>query len=191
VDDAMALDATFRALIQSLQNLHESFDDLQGTVQFRPEDEAALADGFENAVLDLIGSLHEARGSALHAHQAVGSPPDLDRARRSLTESQERFQGLEQHFGCELLAYHRLRELARLGRVRKGEWKPWARLVREGIESCRAPIELARKAYACCWQELADRAGMTSISVHTTGVGQRVEAIYVDGNEQAPRAEIP
>ena len=68
----MALEATFRELTVCLHHLHEAVNELQVTLGDKPpEDESAMADGVETAVLDLMGILHEARRAALEARKAV------------------------------------------------------------------------------------------------------------------------
>jgi hypothetical protein len=173
----MALEATFRQLSVSLHKLHDALNGLHVTVGDKPQDgEAALADGLENALLDMMGTLHETRKWALHARRAIAHPGDLDQARRALTHCQERFHRIEQQFATELVSYDRLRELARLGRARRHEWIPWTNSTKDGIERCREPLEICSKALASCWQELAERAGATSISVRNAIVGQKVIA---------------
>jgi hypothetical protein len=168
----MALEAIFRQLTVSLHKLHDALNGLQITVgDTPPDDEAALADGLEYTVLDMMGALHETRKSALQARRAVGHPPDLDNARRALTRCQERFHRIEQQFAAEMVSYDRLRELARLGNERRA-WLPWAGIVRQGIEECRGPLEQTNKALVACWQELAERLGTTNISVTATGITQ-------------------
>ncbi len=169
----MALEATFRELSVSLHHLHDALNALQVTLGDKPpEDESALADSVETAVLDLMGTLHEARRASLHARKAVGHPPDLDQARRSLTICQERFHRIEQQF-ADLVSYEKLKELARLGNERRA-WLAWANTVKQGIEQCRLPQERTSTALALCWQELAERLGTMNISVQTTNVGQQI-----------------
>jgi hypothetical protein len=77
-------------------------------------------------------------------------------------------------FLADLLSYEKLRELERLGRERKGEWLPWASGTKRGITDCRQPLEEVSLGMARCWQEIAEHAGATSISVRTTNIGQKV-----------------
>jgi hypothetical protein len=58
---------------------------------------------------------------------------------------------------------------------RRGEWPHWAGITKERIEECRAPLEAVSKALATCWQELAERVGMTSITVQATNIGQKID----------------
>lgn len=169
----MALETTFRALSVSLHKLHDALNALQVTSGDTPKDESALADGLENAVLDMMGTLHEARKAALQARKAVADPVDLNRARRALGLCQERFHRVEQLFASELVSYEKLKELARLGNERR-LWMPWASTVKVGIEQCREPLELASRALAACWGELAERLGTVNITMQATNVGQQI-----------------
>ena len=170
----MALETSFRQLSVSLHRLHDALNGLKVTVGDTPaDDEAALADGMENVVLDMMGALHETRRAALQAQKAVGHPPDLDNARRALTRCQERFHRIERQFATELAAFEPLKELERLGHERRA-WLPWASMVKRGIEECRGPLEKTNKGLAACWQELAERVGSTSISIQNAIVGQKV-----------------
>jgi hypothetical protein len=171
----VALEATFRGLSVCLHHLHDALNELQVTLGDKPvDDESALADGVETAVLDMMGKLHEAREGALKARKAVGHPVDLDQARRALTVCQDRFQRIEQQFASDLVSYERLKELERLGNERRA-WLPWSKTVKQGIEQCREPLAQTSAALALCWQELAERLGTMSISMQATNVGQQIK----------------
>lgn len=169
----MALETTFRELSVSLHKLHDALNALQVTSGDTPKDESALADGLENAVLDMMGTLHEARRAAMQARKAVADPVDLNRARRALGLCQDRFHRVELLFASELVSYEKLKELARLGNERR-LWMPWASTVKVGIEQCREPLELASRALAACWSELAERLGTVNITMQATNVGQQI-----------------
>jgi hypothetical protein len=170
----VALESIFRDLSVCLHHVHDALNALQITLGDKPpDDESALADGVEAAVLDLMGTLHEAQKAALEARKAVGHPLDLDRARRALTLCQERFHRIEQQFASDLVSYEKLKELARLGNARRA-WLPWSSTVKQGIEQCQPPLELTSTALAACWQELAERLGTVNISMQATNVGQQI-----------------
>jgi hypothetical protein len=180
----VALEATFRGLSFHLHQLHDALNELHITLGDQPsDDQSAMADGLETAVLDLMGRLHEARGAALKAQKALGHPPDLDRARRALTLCQEGFHRLEKQFMSDLVSYEKLKELARLGNERRA-WLPWANTVKQGIEQCRQPLEQTSKALAACWQELAERLGMVSLSVQTIGQQIKMPSQAGDGDPE-------
>src|SRR5580693_4667709 len=100
--------------------------------------EAALAGHMEDTILDIMGTLDEGLKAARSAQRAVGHT-DLNAARRALTVCQERFHRIEQQFAADLISYEKLKDLARLGNERRGEWIPWATSVKQGIEQCRYP----------------------------------------------------
>jgi hypothetical protein len=165
----VALEATFRDLSLCLHHLHDALNALQVTLGDKPvDDESALADAVETVVLDVMGTLHEARKAAVNARKAVGHPLDLDRARRALTTCQERFHRIAQQFAADLVSYDKLKDLARLGNARRA-WLPWSSTVKQGIEQCRTPLDQSSAALAACWQELVEHSGTTSISVKNTG----------------------
>jgi len=170
----MALEATFRQLAVALHKLHDAFEALQVTVgDTPPNDETALADGLENTVLDMMGTLHEIRKVALEAQKAVTHPVELDNARHALTQCQQRFHQLERQFTAELLSHDNLKEVTRVGRERRG-WMPWSNSIRKGIEQCRQSLESTSAPFAECWQELAERLGAANISIKATNVGQQI-----------------
>lgn len=171
----MALEATFRDLLVGLQKLHDSVNALQVTAGDKPvKDASALADGFEEEILEMMGSLHECRKAASNARRAVNHPLDLDRARRTLTVSQDSFQRIERQFASNLVSYEKQRQLARLAGERPGEWRGWATSIKHGIDECRPAMEFVSSALARCWQEIAEHAGATSVSVRTTSIGQKI-----------------
>jgi hypothetical protein len=178
----VALEATFRELSTCLQRLHDALNALEITLGDKPpNDEAAVADGVETVVLDLMGALHEARQAALKARQATGRPLDLDLARRALMLCQDRFHRIEQEFAANLASYEQMRELLRLGSERR-MWQPWSSTVRKEIEECQPRIHETSRALAACWQELVEQSGKTSISIRTENLGQK---ILTKGTRQA------
>lgn len=172
----MALEATFRLLHSELRKLHDMLLALRLTVaEDKPlSGEAALVDYFEDTILDLMGLLNESLKGARAAQRAVGADQDLRSAGRALNVCQDRLQRIERQFSADLMSYEKLKDLAGLGSERRGEWIPWATSVRQGIEQCRQPLDRATKAMAACWQEIAERVGMTSVSVQTTNIGQKI-----------------
>ena len=172
----MALEKTFRELSGVLHRLRDRVQELRlSVVEDRPStNDAVVVDNFEYAVEDLLGWVSEAIQLAKMAEKAVGHPVDIDKARQELTTCQERFQRIEQVFSQKLISYECLKDLTSFGSERHGEWPSWVTSVKQGIEHCRRPVENAGKALAECWQELAARAGTTSISVRTTNIGQKI-----------------
>ncbi len=173
----MALDAAVDNLRNRLDELGDAIAVLQwAAVEDRPpKGDSVLVDIVGGISDDLIALAREARQCAFEAGKALGPPPDLDRVRRLVTTCQERFNALSQRYISELLAYERIAELKQLARERRGGWPGWSTEVTQSIERCRAPVHEANQALFVCWQELADRAGATNISVRAMGVGTQVK----------------
>jgi hypothetical protein len=173
----MALEATFRELSSQLRKLHDMLLALRLTVvEDKPvKGEAALVDHLEDTILDLMGALDQSLTAARTAQKGVGHPLDLDRSHRALTTCQDRFHQIEQQYSADLASFEKLRDLETLA-GRGGEWRPWAASVKGGVEQCRQPLDGVSKALAMCWQEIAERVGMTSVSVQATNIGQKIVA---------------
>jgi hypothetical protein len=174
----MALEKTFRELTGQLRTLRDRLEELRVTVvEDRPrKNDAALVDDLEYTVEDVLGWLHDTLKNSARAEQAVGHPMDLEQARQSLARCQDLFHCVDQAFGAKLVSYERLKDLTGFAGERKGEWPSWASSVKQGIEQSAPALEQSRKALAECWEEIAEKAGTTSISVRATNVGQTIVA---------------
>ena len=174
----MALDAAFRELCAQLHTLREALTSLRTTaVEDKPlRGDVVLVDAFGDAADNLLGWLEEALLAAREAEQAVARPTDLDQARRALTICQERFNRIAHRFAADLFLYERIAELVRLGRARGGEWRAWATSVREALDWCRQPLFEVNEALFRCWQELVERVGTPSLTVHATVSSRRTPA---------------
>jgi hypothetical protein len=162
-------------LVFQLQRLRDRLRELEITVaKDKPTTrDAVIVDNFECAVDDLRGWLEEALEQADQGQRAVGHPTDLDAARGALAGCQDRFHRIEQVFGANFLSYDRINELTKFGGERGGEWPSWVTTVKQGIEHCKGPLDRAGTALAECWEEMAGRAGLTTISVCTTNIAQK------------------
>jgi len=181
----MALEAAFGELAVQFRILREALRAVHTTIiEDRPlRDDVALVDSFGDAVEDILGRLEEALIASREGQQAVGHPLDLDRMRRALTTCQERFNWISQRFFSDLVSYQRLDDLTALGRERRGEWIAWGSSVKEGLDRCQQPLYDANQALFRCWQEIAERVGMTSVSVQATNIGQQITTL--EGREVA------
>jgi hypothetical protein len=184
----MALDGSVENLVTRLKELGDAISVFQwAAVEDRPrQGDSVLIDIVGGIADDLLGLAREARKSAADTCKALGPPPDFDRIRRSVTTCQEQFNGLSQRIGSELLTYERISELKQLGRERRGGWQAWTAEVTRSIERCREPLHEVNEALFLCWREIAERAGMTSVSVHTSTIGQKV-TVTADRTEARER----
>jgi chromosome segregation ATPase len=172
----MALEKTFREFATQLRRLQDRLQELRVTVvEDRPtSNDAVIVDRFEYAVEDLAGALAAIIQAAGEAQQAAGYPLDMEQARRALTQCQEQFHKFEQSFNANLVSYERMKDLMTFGRERRGEWPSWVASVKQGIDQCKEPVEEASRHLAECWEELAERAGIMSVSLKTTNIGQKI-----------------
>jgi hypothetical protein len=172
----MALEAAFDDLGLRVRAAHEALLELRVTVvEDKPlRGEAALVDGWCDAVEDLVGAAREAVEAAEEVRRAAGPPPDLDLARRSLSTCHERAGRVARAFWSDLASFERIGDLIRLARRRRGEWPAWSDGVRMALERCRAPLREADAALLRCWQEIAERVGMTSVTLHASTIGCQV-----------------
>jgi len=173
----MALEATFRTLFVQIRKLCDTLNAVLLTVGDRPPNRgAALVDAMENTLLDMLGTLQEAQTSAKAAERAVATPMDLERARHALAKCQENVRQVERQYASELVSYEKLKHLAILASERGGEWKPWAGSMKGAVQECGEPLEEVDRALVGCWNELAERLGMTNVSVNATNIGQQITA---------------
>jgi len=175
----MALETAFQDLQGQFQKLRDVLFGLHMTViEDRPlQDDVALVDKFGDAAADLLGWLQEALTAATEGQQAVGHPTDVNQARRALTICQERFNRVTHRFSTDLMSYERIAELVSLGSERQGEWPTWTSSVKEGLDRCQQPFYDVNQALFLCWQEIAERVGMNSVSVQTKSVGQQIYVV--------------
>jgi len=181
----MGLEKTMRELASATRKLDDRVRELRVTVvEDRPlKGDASLVDKLEYAVEDLIGWLREMLEAAKAAQRAVGHPLDVDGARRALVTCQERLRRIEQVF-TKTVSYEQLADLTTFGAERRGEWPSWVTSVKHGLEHCRQPLEDVRRGMADCWEEIAERVGMTSVTVQTN-IGQRADPATEDFVERA------
>ncbi len=183
----MALEASFTTLSEHLRLLHDELQELRRTViEKPPKGDVVLVDLFSDAADDLLGWVVEASDAACEGVQSSSYPIDIDRARRSLKTSQEKFILISERLSSDLLSYDRIEELISFGDDRRGGWEKWARNVKAALESCREPLYEVNQTLFACWQELTERIGTTSVSVLTTNIGQQkikvpVEAVAREG----------
>lgn len=181
----MSLEMAFHELSGQIRKLRDTFLGVRLTVvEDKPlRDEVVLVDTFGNAVEDLVGWVEEALAAAAQGEQFAGNPMDAYRARRALTTCHERFNRLALQFSTELICYERILELKRFGRKRGGEWLRWTNTVKQALDQCRPPLHEVNQALFLCWQELAERSAMASVSVQNTTIGQQISCPDLMGKE--------
>lgn len=176
----MSLRTEFQGLYAQLESLNGALADLRTVIDDRPPkgDSVLLLDSFGDAVEDALGWLEEALelvAPLVQESQRKGEPGfDVNAARQALVFCQDQFNRITHRFTFDLVSYDRLSQLMRLGHERRGEWQAWAGGVRRELEGCQQHLYDTSQALFRCWQEIAERVGMTSVSVQTTTIGQQV-----------------
>lgn len=177
----MSLRTEFQSLYAQLESLHEALSELRAAIDDRPPkgESVLLLDSFGDAVEDTLGWLGEALALVAPAvgggaQQRGETGFDVNRARQALVFCQDQFNRITHRFTFDLVSYERVSQLMQLGRERRGEWQGWAVGVRRELEACQQHLYDTSQALFRCWQEIAERVGMTSVSVQTTTIGQQV-----------------
>lgn len=186
----MSLWGTLDTLPRTLRQAHEQFYYLWLTAaQDHPRESEndiipALVERVGDGATLILGDLKEAVTRADRAREVAGPPTRLDEVCRALKECQEALNRAHRRYADELRSYERLVQLARLGRERSGEWRGWTASARDGIESCRPPLDAATDALQGCWLEIAERVTLQSVTVTSIG---HVGPLAATGAEYAYR----
>jgi hypothetical protein len=169
----MTLEVAFKDLTARWERLAEELEQglLWSVTETRPDDEHALATRYLDAATDLIAAAREGLAAA---RDAIGGGPNLGLVGRSLLRCQERYNALVELFDGEMGSYRRVRRLRRFGREKGRAWRDWADRVGEAVGRCRRPMDELNRGLFACWQEVADRVGISAVSLHATNIGQQI-----------------
>ncbi|HYG79360.1 MAG TPA: hypothetical protein VD861_03175 [Pyrinomonadaceae bacterium] len=176
----MSLRTEFQGLNAQLESLHEALSGLRTAIDDRPPQGASvmLLDSLGDAVEDTLGWLEEALGLvaplAEEPAEKGGAGFDVGRARQAIVFAQEQFNRITGRFMFDLTSYENVSQLMQLGRERRGEWQAWAAAVKADLERCQQHLYDTGQALFRCWLEIAERVGMTSVSVQATTIGQQI-----------------
>lgn len=176
----MSLRTEFQSLCAQMESLQEALCSLRTAIDDRPPrgQRVLLLDSFGDAVEGTLGWLEEALGLVaplMEESQPKGEPNfDVGRARQALVFCQEQFNRIMNCFMFDLASYDKVAQLMQLGRERRGEWQGWSNTVKGELEGCQQHLYDMNQALFRCWLEIAERVGMTSVSVQTTTIGQQV-----------------
>jgi hypothetical protein len=177
----MTLASAFQGLSGNLQALREEFILLRWTVVEDtplPKDHEPIK-MFGEATDALLGWLEDCLTAASAGQQAVEREINLDRACRALTTCQKHFNDLQWSSDPDpnrffRLVYECIAPLLRAGRKRGQKGDIWVNRVNEALYQCHYLLYDVDQALLQCWEEVAERAGMTSVSVRATNIGQQI-----------------
>jgi hypothetical protein len=170
----VAIESTFAELRQQLRALREALEALGMTVdEDRPkQDDVIVAARLSDDLLAARGLLEEAAAAADDACRGASYPFDAERTRRALTACQQQFQRFAHIFAFELAGHARLDDLASVGRERGRGWAEWVGVVSQALEQSGALVEEITNTLFRCWQRLAARIAVASVSIQNTTIGQ-------------------
>lgn len=181
----MALDRVFQELCDRLRALESGLDELSsavlhskpaaGKAKAGPSKEHYLADRLWEMVAEMQGRQKESYIAAVEAKRAVESPLNLDRAWRMLKTSQEVVNLIGRQYASDMVSYERVSDLMML-RTEHPEWAGWVEAQLLQLQRLGKQIGDTSEAFLPCWQEIAERVGMTNVSVQATAVGQQTSA---------------
>ena len=134
-----------------------------------------MADRLWEMVAEMQGRQKEASVAGADAKLAVEPPVNLDRAWRMLKASQEAVNLVGRQYSSDMTSYERVSDLMML-RAEHPEWAGWVEVQLTHMGQLSKLINDASDAFLSCWQEIAERVGVTSVSVQTTNVGQQISA---------------
>src|SRR5262245_37965629 len=171
----MALESTLQGLCAELDGLVESLDSLLITIR---EDgprleELALIDHLADPTEDLAQRFREISAVARLSRKAA-HPFDADGVRRGLIECHQRSLALAVVFSSTLGSFDRITEVTALFSRRTAGVAGWARIVRQSVESIQRRFFSLAECLLRCWEDFTERMGTTSVSVHTTNIGQKL-----------------
>ena len=171
----MTLERSFQNLIGHLQQVQEVVGNLRITIvedRPRPAD-IALVDPFDDGVEDMCGWLAESLAALTDSRFAAVRYNDIPWAGRVLAGCQGQINQLEIRY-CDLVSHNRLTPLLQEGQTRGGEWPAWTASVQAALHDCQPPLVDVKQALLLCWQDIAERASLSTIAVQNTAVGRQV-----------------
>jgi len=191
----MALEKTFEDLYERLLALEKVLEDFANAVLHgKPADEDHhLADRLWDAVAEMQGRSKDAKDAAADARKAVELPINLELAWRKLKACQQSLNQLSRQFPTEVASDKHVEELIRVAdlmtlRSEHPEWAGWVNVQLVHLGETREKILDATDGALLCWEEIAERAGMTNVSMHATNIGQQ---ITVPVAKESTREAIP
>jgi hypothetical protein len=181
----MPLDRTFQDLCDRLRALETGLEEMssavlhskpaEGKAKAGPNKEHYLADLLWEMVAEMQGRQKEASVAAAEAKRAVDPPLNLDRAWRMLKESHQAMNLVVRMYSSDMASYERVDDLMKL-RAEHPEWAGWVEAQLLHLQRVGKQISDASEAFLPGWQEIAERVGMTSVTVQSTSIGQQISA---------------
>ncbi len=156
----MALESSRQRLVHHLREACDQLAGLETIVGDHPGDEPpALVERLSDALLDAHGRVQDALAAAARLASGDGGQRLAEAARATLPVIYHAMH--RAIFDCllNLAAPGNGAELARIARLRGGEWAAWVRVIRPSLAQCVRLLEAAHGSMGECWCDLLDRSG--------------------------------
>jgi hypothetical protein len=181
-----ALELAFMDLAASAARLAEELRAASLTAaDDQPRRPVALASALASRVVELCDQAELGKVAAGEAHQSMRRPPDLETARAALAKVQETVDQIGEGLSRELLSSASVSQLNLMAVERGREWASWANTLLDGLERSQQTLHETSRALARCWQELLERALVSTFSVQNHTVGQQIQVATPDFAREA------
>jgi hypothetical protein len=192
----MALETSRQRLVRNLREACEQLAGLETIVGDHPSDHPpALVERLGEALLDAHGRVEDALEAAARLASGEGGPRLAEAARATLPVI---FQAVHRAiFDCllNLAEPGNGAELARIARLRGGEWAAWVGVIRPSLAQCVRLLEAAHASMGDCWCDIFDGARGWPSSVHqVVNICHRDPGLapaHLEASLSKPAHEIP
>jgi hypothetical protein len=133
--------------------------------ELEPFHDHALVRQLRSALENSQGWLESARTAAKTAVEACAVPARIDVATAALVEAHRSVIRLDAEFHDALDAPERVSELWARRREGSDAWRAWAGQTLREIDGIRQHLEPLHRGLLECWEDLAERARSTNVSV--------------------------
>ena len=173
----MTLKTSFAELNKSLDNLHQTLDNLLwAVIEGQPEATPghALVDHYDGITNDLLGLVEEAQDAAKTEGQATGDQVELIAARQALISCQDLMNRLLHRFYSELWSPTAMDQLHSIEAEDGSGWLDWVSGVRDALEQFEQPLYDLNRTFFQCWQELSEQGSLISVSIKAMNTGHQL-----------------
>jgi hypothetical protein len=174
----MALETSRLRLVRHLHDAAEKLAGLETIVGDHPDEETpALVDRLSEVVLDAHGRVEDALSEARQLVSDETGKPLVEIARTALPSIHHAMH--RAIFDCllNLAAPTNSAELARIARLRGGEWTAWVGVIRPALADSVRVLEAAHATIGDCWSDLFEQP-----ATFTGGIRQIVNICHRDSS---------
>jgi hypothetical protein len=169
----MALESAFLDLRLSLRQFIDVVSDLViALTEDHPADPTQAVQSWADCALNLQGIAQQSGSDSARCLRMLGPTPDFYQLRHCLSSCQALHNRAVLLWLNDFGSMQRLEALIALKQRPQREWQAWVASVDTALQCCLEPMGKVAITLATCWQELSERAGGLSVTVHSASVGQ-------------------